>query len=322
MMKKFFLIALYLTVFVLFSGCTKPPVAVVEPEVNVPKLKVYTSFYPLYDFAGKIGGERIELVNMVPAGIEPHDWEPGPQKIAGLLQADVFFFNGLGLEPWVNKIVESLEAQTLLVVNTSDGIVPSYGYSHEHDDDDDDHDDDDDDHNDLPDPHVWLDPLLALHQAEGILDAFITLDPDHADYYQDNFEQFREQIEILDMAYSAALANINQHKFIVTHLSFAYLAQRYGLEQIGISGLSPHSEPSPGQLKDVVDFARRHEIKHVFQEPLTDTRFAQVLAAEIGAEVLTLNPLEGLTEKEQADGIDYFSVMHNNLEQLKKALAE
>lgn len=320
-MKKIIFITLILIAFVLLGGCTRPPAAVVEPEANVPKLKVYTSFYPLYDFAGKIGGERIELVNMIPAGIEPHDWEPGPQKIAGLLQADVFFFNGFGLEPWVNKIVESLEAQTLMVVNTSDGIQPLYGYSH-NDDDEEDHDDEDEENNELPDPHVWLDPILALNQAESIFNAFIKLDPDYADYYQRNFQQFREQMQLLDMAYSDSFSNPKRHKFIVTHLSFAYLAQRYGLEQIGINGLSPHSEPSPGQLKEVVDFARRHEIKHIFQEPLTDTRFAAVLAAEIGAEVLSLNPLEGLTEREQAGGTDYFTVMYVNLEQLKKALVE
>lgn len=319
-MKKVFWVAIALTVFVLLSGCIKTT-TVVDPETDVPKLKVYTSFYPLYDFAGKIGGERVELVNMVPAGIEPHDWEPGPQKITGLLQANVFVFNGLGLEPWVNKIIESLEAQTLVVVNSAEGIQPLYGYSHD-DDDEDDHDDEDDENNELPDPHVWLDPILALHQAESILNAFITLDPDHAEYYQENFEQFREQIELLDIAYSDAFASGKRHKFIVTHLSFSYLAQRYGLEQVGISGLSPHSEPSPGLLKEIVDFARLHEIKHIFQEPLTDIRFAEVLAAEIDAEVLTLNPLEGLTEKEQADGIDYFSVMYDNLEQLKKALVE
>ena len=236
-MKKILFFTFILTVFVMFSGCTKPPAAVIEPEAGIPKLKVFTSFYPIYDFADKIGGERIELVNMVPAGIEPHDWEPGPQKIAGLLQADIFFYNGFGLEPWVNKVIESLGAETLMVINTSDGIEPLYGYVDDHDDDDDDHDDDEDDHNDLPDPHVWLDPILALHQAESILAAFITLDPDHAEYYQDNFQQFRVQIELLDTAYSEAFVNPKGHKFIVTHLSFAYLAQRYGLEQIGISGL-------------------------------------------------------------------------------------
>ncbi len=322
-MKKILLIV-FMSVLLL-NGCSHSPASIVD--YGEDKLKVYTSFYPIYDFASKIGGDRIELINMVPAGIEPHDWEPGPQKIAGLLQADAFFYNGLGLEPWVNKIVGSLESQALFVVNTSDGIQPLYGCLHDHCGHNESHDHNhnhghDSKHHELPDPHIWLDPNLALHQAELILNAFKELDSDYADYYQENYEEFREQIEELDMAYSDAFKDSERRKFIVTHFSFAYLAERYGLEQIGISGLSPHSEPSPGQLKEIVDVARQHKIKYIFQEPLTDTRFAEVLAAEIGASVLTLNPMEGLTEQEQNAGIDYFSIMYDNLNQLKKALTE
>ncbi len=347
-MKKI-LIILFLTLL-LFAGCGTRPAGNTQDS----KIKVYTSFYPLYDFAQKIGGDRVEVKNIIPAGIEPHDWEPTPQLLIELLRADILVYNGLDLEPWVEKTAETLKDSNLLLVNTSDGIEPLRGYRHDHghdhedcddhghdhedcddhghdheDCDDhghdhedcDDHDDEHDDDN-IPDPHIWLDPLLALHQAERIMDALIAVDPANEESYRENFGNFLNKIEQLDSAYKEGLKDVARREFIVTHLSFAYLAERYGLVQLGISGLSPHEEPGPGQMKEIVDFTRRHNIKYIFREPLSSPRLAEVLAAETGAQILIINPLEGLSSEDLAAGRDYFTIMYENLEQLKKALTE
>ena len=306
-------------VAVALAGCSGAPAqeeSVAEPE---EKLVVYTSFYPLYDFTQKIGGDRVDVQMLVPAGVEPHDWEPGPQALARLSEAELLIVNGLGLEPWVEKIVQSLDGNVSVLI-ASGGIEPLKGYAH-NDDDDDDHDDEEDE-DDLPDPHVWLDPLLALHQAENIAAALIALDPDHREVYEENLAVFKSEIEALDAEFKEAFSNTSRHKFIVTHFSFAYLAERYGLEQIGISGLSPHAEPSPAQMKGIVDYAREYGIRYIFQEPLASERLANVLAEEIDAQILLINPLEGLTDEELAAGEDYFSIMRKNLAQLKIALTE
>jgi zinc transport system substrate-binding protein len=340
-MKKIVMVLLCFAVVLSVSGCfTRPAVA---PETS--KINIYTSFYPLYDFAVKIGGDRVDVVNMIPAGIEPHDWEPSPQLLTALLKADILLFNGLGLDLWVEKTAETLKAGKVMLVNTSDGIEPLRGYKHDHghdhedecdghdhedecDDHEDGHDHEDecdgheDGHDSTPDPHIWLDPLLALHQAEKILQALVAVDPANADYYKENYENFKEQIESLHKAYVDGLRQVVRREFIVTHRSFGYLAHRYGLLQLGISGLSPHQEPGPGEMKDIVEFTREHNIKYIFREPLAAPRLAEVLAAEIGAEILVLNPLEGLTAADMAAGRDYFTVMYENLEQLKKALLE
>ncbi len=327
-MKKIFII-LFLTLL-LFAGCGTSPAETPQDS----KIIVYASFYPLYDFAQKIGGDRVEVNNIIPAGIEPHDWEPTPQLLIELLKADILVFNGLDLEPWVEKTAKTLKESNLLLVNTSEGIEPLRGYRHDHghnhedcDDHGHDHEDCDDhddehEHDNIPDPHIWLDPLLALHQAEKIMDALIAVDPAHEDSYRKNFSNFLNQIEQLDLAYKEGLKDVPRREFIVTHLSFAYLAERYGLVQLGISGLSPHEEPGPGQMKEIVDFTRRHNIRYIFREPLSSPRLAEVLAAETGAQILIINPLEGLSSEDLAEGRDYFSIMYENLEQLKKALAE
>ncbi|EEG76691.1 metal ABC transporter solute-binding protein, Zn/Mn family [Dethiobacter alkaliphilus] len=337
-MRKFLLVLISILILALaLAGCAEQPAegTTSEPE---PEITVYTSFFVLYDFANQIGGDRVEVMNLLPPGVEPHDWEPTAQAMARLSDADVLLINGLELEPWVDKLIEGLDGN-IKVVNTSEGIEPLTGYGgHSHDDDDDhgyddddnhgyDNDyghDDDDDHgyDDLPDPHVWLDPLLALHQAEQIAGALIELDPEYEEVYLENLALFTARIEELDNEYREALTNLARHEFIVTHLSFAYLAERYGLEQVGISGLSPHAEPSPAQMAKIMDFAAEHDVRHIFQEPLVTSRLAEVLADDLGAEILELNPLEGLTEDELAAGEDYFSIMRRNLEQLKIALAE
>lgn len=327
--KGILMVFIGLVVVAFLSGCSQQPARSEEATEPTETLVVYTTFYPLYDFAKRIGGERVEVVAMVPGGVEPHDWEPGPQMLARLSGADMLIYNGLGMEPWLDKIADNL-GPNVVFVNASEGIVPLRGYAgHSHDDEDDhedeedydDHDDeDDDDHDDIPDPHVWLDPLLALQQAETIAAALTRLDPQHADTYRENTEQFRQQLEELHEAFLAELSDLRKHAFVVTHFSFAYLAQRYQLEQVGISGLSPHAEPSPAQMREIVDIAREYDIRHVFQEPLVSSRLAAVLADEIGAEILSLNPLEGLSEQQVSAGEDYLSVMYYNLEQLKIAL--
>jgi len=325
--RRVFFLVLGLLVL-LMAGCARrPAVAPAEPVTPVvpltsvaPRIKVYTTFYPLYDFAGKIGGERVDVVKLVPPGAGPHDWEPDPETMTGLQSADVLLYNGLGLEPWLDKVTGALDSTKLLSVNTTEGIEPLRGKdvcgpkeeeekkkaaAGE-----------------LPDPHVWLDPLLALRQAERILEALVTADPGSEEYYRNNFATIKGQFEKLDAEYRETLQGRARDKFIVTHLSFAYLAQRYGLEQVGIAGLSPQDEPSARELTNLVKLVREYGIRYIFQEPLVSPRLAQVLASETGAGILELNPLEGLSLEEIAAGQDYFSVMRENLAQLQRALAK
>lgn len=326
MRKNFWLVVpvILLAAALFFPGCGRQEAALPQED---PRIVIYTSFYPLYDFAGKIGGERVQVNKLVPAGSEPHDWEPGPRDMAALSDADLLIVNGLGMEPWLETLAANLPS-SVTVIDTSAGITPLTGAKHKHEEEEgheEEHKHEEYKHEEeaaVPDPHIWLDPWLALHQAELIYQGLIALDPEYTDYYTENLAAFRREVEKLDAELTRAFANVRQNHFIVTHWSFAYLAERYGLEQTGISGLSPHNEPSPAQLKEIVDIARKYNIRHIFQEPLASPRLATVLAEEIGAVILEINPLESLTPQELAAGEDYFSVMRKNMEQLRIALAE
>lgn len=320
-MRKIVGITVVLIMLVSLIACSKVPAT----NDSTSTITVYASFYPLYDITQKIAGEHATIINLLPSGAEPHDWEPGPQTVASLLQADLLVVNGLGMEPWLHKLGESLEGQVPIVI-TSAGIEPLYGYEDHHDEEEKHHDEeekhDDEARTQIPDPHIWLDPQYALLQAESIATALQEIDPVHAHIYQENLANFSVQIEKLDQDFRETLQSVQRREFVVTHLSFAYLAARYGLEQKAISGLTAHAEPSPAEMSELVDFMREHNIRYIFQEPLVSGRLAQTIASEVGAELLILNPLAGLTEEEEAAGEDYFSVMRQNLNQLAYALQD
>ncbi len=317
------------------SGQAEPSATSNEAEDGQPALTVIASFYPMYDFASRIGGSRIELTNMVPSGVEPHSWEPSAADIVKLEKADVFIYNGAGMEHWVDTILAAVSSKTLISLETAAGLELREGHNHDHDEDAehtdaDDHEEDDHaadehdsddghDHGDN-DPHVWLDPLLAIEQMEAIRDAFITADPDGADFYQDNFTQAKAEFEALDAEFHSRLDKVENHELIVAHEAYGYLAGAYGLEQIAISGLSPEDEPSPARMAEIIDLAKSKEINVIFFESLVSPKVAQTIADAVGAETAVLSTLEGLTDEQVQAGDDYISVMRANLETIEKHL--
>jgi zinc transport system substrate-binding protein len=172
------------------------------------------------------------------------------------------------------------------------------------------------------DPHVWLNPMNVMKQAENIKNAFVKADEANKDFYEANFNEYADKLKALDEKYKQELSNTKRKEIVVAHGAFGYLANRYGLEQVAITGLSPQEEPSAAKMVEISKFAKEYNLKYIFFETLTSPRLAQVLADEVGASTLVLNPLEGLTQEEINAGKDYIVVMEENLAALKKALGE
>lgn len=311
-MKKIGLLLLAGLLALLAAGCAGKPV-----ETDA-RLLVYTSVYPMYDFAGKIGGDKIRLVNMVPEGMEPHDWEPAAADIAGLSGARVFIYNGAGLEHWVEDVLSSLNSQTLLAVEASAGIPLLEGHDHDHGDPDHDHEEE---AHAAPDPHVWLDPQNAKLQMEAIKNAFLEADPANGAYYEANWAECAAGLDALDQEFQAALAPLARRELIVSHEAFGYLCAAYGLTQVGIEGLSPDSEPDPGRMAEIIRFAKEHAVRVIFFEEMASPKVAETIAKAIGAKTDVLSPLEGLSDEQRAAGEDYFSVMRRNLAAMVAALS-
>jgi zinc transport system substrate-binding protein len=286
---------------------------------RIERLAVVASFYPLYEFARQVGSDLVEVTALVPAGVEPHDWEPSPHHVASLERARVFIYNGAGLEPWVGKLLEAVRAApSLVVVDTTEKVPLRTADLPGH-------------HDHQPrsksqrnrqasDPHVWLDPVFAQAQVEAIRIGLAKAEPASAEAFEANARAFSEQLADLHRGFERGLVDCARRDVITSHAAFGYLAARYRLTVIPIMGLAPEAEPNPAELARIVRFARRHRVRAVFFETLVSPKLAETLAREIGARTLVLDPIEGLTREDAAAGKNYLTLMRENLESLRTGL--
>ncbi|SFI72499.1 metal ABC transporter substrate-binding protein [Thermoflavimicrobium dichotomicum] len=297
------------------AGCSSSTTS--SPKKESEKLQVYVSLYPLEDFTKKIGGNHVQVTNVIPSGVEPHDFELTAKDIANLNEADLFVYQGAGFDS-IKKVADSLDPNK--VVDVSKGIEllkgEEHGHDHEHGKEEKEHHDD----HGAVDPHVWLDPQLAKKQAQQIRDALIKADDKHQADYQKNYDQLAAQLDKLDQEFQEMAKKAKHKTFVTSHAAFGYLAKRYGLEQVAVNGLSPTEEPSPQELKEVIEMMKKHQVKYILFETLVSAKVAETVKQEVKAESLILNPLEGLTQQEINQKVDYFSVMRKNKENLAKAL--
>ena len=264
--------------------------------------KVLVTFYPLYQFTKAIGKEKVDVSIIIPSGIEPHDWEPTIQDIQKMKDADIIIINGAGLEPWITKIASI--NPNVIIVDTSNGIPllqeDSNGF----------------DKTAKKDPHIWLDPVLAKKQVQSIVDNLIKLDPQNANYYQQNANDYKAKLGVLDNKIKTDLSICDKKDFLAFHDAFSYFSKEYGLHQHTIvGGLDPETEPTAPTLQQVTEDAQSLGLNVVFTEEGVNPRVSQVIADEIHGKVLILSPLE-VTDK----NIDYITKMEQNLSNLKEAL--
>ncbi len=282
-----------------------------QPGSDTQRLQVVASFYPLAHIAEQVGQEFVEVVNLTPAGAEPHDFDPSPKDIASLQRANVFIYNGGGFEPWVSRIAPELEQRGVRLVEATQGLdLLAQAEDHE----------EEEEQEESADPHVWLDPVLVRDQVRLVASAFAAADALHAEKYLEHERTYMQQLDALHQDFTVGLSTCALRDIVVSHSAFSYLATRYDLNMIPIIGFSPNAEPSPARLAEIARLVRDKGITHIFFEALISPKIAETIAQETGAQTLSLNPLEGLTEQEIRSGKDYISVQRENLRALRIAL--
>ncbi|WP_432666589.1 metal ABC transporter substrate-binding protein [Wukongibacter baidiensis] len=333
-MKKVLSILL-VSLLIFISACSnnaKPQSESTAKEIS--RVEVYASIYPMYYLAKEIGKDKIDLELMVPPGAEPHDWEPTAKLMAKMEKADIFIYNGVQMEMWADRVIGALSNKELIVVEASEGIdlLKLEEHSGEHEENGEEHKDEhedekhegeehEDDHGHGEyDPHVWLDPIRAIEQAKNIKDALVKADGENREFYEANFNQLSDKLKGLDDRIRDELKDRKMDEIVVAHAAFGYLADRYGLKQVAISGLTPQEEPSAFKMAEITELVKEHGVKYIFYESLTSPKLSQVLAKETGAQTAVLNPIGGLPKEDIEAGKDYISIMEENLESLKKAL--
>ena len=252
-------------------------------QVGTGERQVVASFYPIAYAAEQVGGANVEVTNLTPPGAEPHDIELTARDVGRVRDADVVLYLDSGFQPAVEDAVEGASGTVVDLLQKTES-----------------------------DPHVWLDPVLYARIVRRIGDELGA--PGRA-------ATLAARLEALDREFERGLAHCKRRQLVTSHAAFGYLARRYGLEQVPITGIAPETEPTPRQLEDSVERVRETGATTVFFETLVSPRVAETVARETGASTAVLNPLEGLTEGEAGRGEDYFSVMRANLAALRKALA-
>ena len=246
---------------------------------------VVAGFYPLAFAAEEIGGRDVDVTNLTPAGSEPHDIELSVRDVEHVLDADLVLYLGGGFQPALEEAAGETHGKA---VDLLDGLDVS-----------------DDD------PHVWLDPVRYARMVEAIGRALRKEAAGRA---------LAARVRALDAEYRSGLASCERRELVTSHAAFGYLAERYGLEQVSVTGLSPEAEASPRDLERVADLVRERGVTTVFAETLVSPELSETVARETGAKTAVLDPIEGLTKDDLTDGDDYFSVMRANLTAIREAL--
>ncbi|RFB17896.1 adhesin [Bacillus sp. HNG] len=276
------------------------------------KLTVYTTVFPLTDFTQKIGGEDVLVKSVYPPGSDAHSFEPTPRDMTDIAGADAFIYTGVGVEGFVETAQKTLKNEKVVLFEAGTGIE----FLHTEDDD---HHDDEHNHGDI-DPHIWLDPIYSIQIADNIKSALSEINPSDKDLYERNFKELKEQLEALNTDFTEVTNAAKQKEILVAHSAYGYWEVRYGIKQISITGYSPTNEPSQKELKNIIDVVKEHNLKYILFERNISSKIAETVQKETGTESLTLHNLESLTEQEIESNEDYFSLMRQNLETLKKAL--
>ncbi|MCP2264140.1 metal ABC transporter substrate-binding protein [Promicromonospora thailandica] len=294
---------------------------------------VLASFYPLQYVAQQVGGDLVTVDNLTPPAAEPHDLELSPVQVREIGTADLVVYLS-GFQAAVDEGVESRAPEHVVDAADAAELVEHSGaeeghegeteaehaeHADEHTDEDAGTEDDGHGHG-AADPHFWLDPSRLAAVGQAVADELAEVDPEHADEYAAGALRLGEQLDDLDQEMADGLAACQGATLVTSHTAFGYLADRYALEQVGISELDPEAEPSPARLREIRDVVEANGVATLFSETLVSPRVTETLAADLGVRTAVLDPLEGLSEEATAAGEDYVSVMRANLAALEEGL--
>lgn len=314
---------------ILISFADQPDV---QKSASQEKMLVAASILPLGDFARNVGGNYVSVEVIIPPGASPHTFEPTPGMMRRLVTTRVLILNGVGLEFWSEKVIKAIDSSDLIVVKSTEGLEIIHHIESDEPPDDT-HKKTVETKQHAPteekaagqhrrlvhpheegNPHVWLDPVNAIHQVEKIRDALIKADPSHSEAYKRNAQNYIEKLKILDDEIRQKVHTFTSKKFVAFHAAYTYLARRYGLEQVAVVEKSPGREPSSREIARIIKDIRKSRVRVIFAEPQFSAKAAKVIALESGVQFAYLDPLG-------SDVNDtYLKLMHANLKKLENVL--
>jgi len=306
MNKKICGLLIILIIIFSFSGCTKSEEDKVKAVDSSGKIVVSVSFNPILEFTKAIGGDKVEVHTIIPDGTEPHDFEIKAKDLKTLSKSRIFIYNGLGMEPWAQKAIDSIDNKNLTVVVASDkcdliksteiDAIKEHGQY---------------------DPHTWLSLKMAKIEALNIKDALVKVDPSNKEYYENNYLSFSNSLDNLYNEYKGKFDKLHNKNFVTGHAAFAYLCRDFGLEQSSVENVFNEGEPTPKKIEELVEYCSKNNVKIVFVEELASPKVSETLAKEINAKVKKIYTIES-----KEDNKSYLESMKENLNDIYESLVQ
>ncbi len=312
MRKRWMAMLLCLIVLVSFSACSNNSTS----DTQGSRIKVSVTFDAMKEFVEAVGKDKVEVSTIIPAGTEPHDFEPKAQDLADLSKAAIFVYNGLGMESWAEEAIQASGNDKLIVVEASAGADVIATETESEEDAEDTENEEEHDHGKY-DPHLWLSLKGAQTEVNNIKDALIQADSSNKDYYERNCSDYISQLESLYNEYSDKFQSLERKTFVTGHAAFGYLCRDFGLEQNSVSDIYAEGEPSAQQLAELVEYCKENSVTTVFAEEMASPAVSQTLADEVGAKVETIYTMEGAE-----DDKTYLERMEENLSKIYDSLAQ
>lgn len=312
MKKKLISLVLILGILFSLSGCKSKDLEDNKGE----RLRVGVTINPLKDFAEAIGGDKVDVFSIIPDGSDAHDFDPKPKDLKDLINTNIFIYNGLGMEEWIDSVLGTIEGKNVKIVEASSGIdaisiseevVNEQGDEEEHDDHDHGHSG--------KDPHIWLSLSNAIKEAENIKNTFCEVDPDNKDFYEENFENLKSDFNSLYEEYISKFNELSNKDFVTGHAAFGYLCKDFGLTQKSIADVFGEGELTPKDLETLINYCKENGVKTIFSESTASSKEAETLAKEVGAKVVKVYSLET-----KEDNMSYLEGMKYNLETIYNSL--
>ncbi|GAA0588956.1 metal ABC transporter substrate-binding protein [Virgibacillus siamensis] len=302
------LLTLVITV-IITTGCASSP----SSQSDNAHLTVYTSIYPIQYAVERIGGDTVDAESVYPPGVDAHTYEPTTREMTDIADANAFIYLGAGMEGFAESAADALGSQdvNLIELGTQQELFHKDSH-HEH------NHHEGHQHGDK-DPHIWLDPTRMLDMAGIVKGKLIDMNPENKQVYINNFNKLKKDLLALDKQFKQTLKDKENKKILVAHAAYGYWEERYGIEQIAISGLSSSEEPSQKELTQIIDTAKKHNMRYVIFEQNGADQVSKIIQEQLGLEALHIHNLSVLTQENIDDGEDYLSLMKHNIKVLDKA---
>lgn len=291
MKKKILKFGLLLTLLMLFLGCSND-----KSEVDTDKVQIEVSISPLKEFTEAIGGDKVQVNTLVPENVEAHDFELKSRDVEDVMDKDLFIYNGVHMEHWLDQLKESISNSDVKFVDSSvnSNIIDEDGKE---------------------DPHLWLSLKEAQNQCKTIKDALVEVDSDNKDYYEENYEKYIKELEDLYNEYLPKFESLTSKYFITGHAAFGYLCRDFGLEQKSLRDLFGEGEATAKTYEELAKFCEENNISNIFSESSESSKEADTLANEINGQVISIYSLES-----SAEGKTYLEAMRYNLDKIYNGL--